>query len=507
MTTDNPLNAEFQCIRDEMHVPRGFPPEVLIEAEAASRRSVRDATHYADLLDIPFVTIDPPGSRDLDQAFFAARQGDGFLVRYAIDDIGFFVERGGAIEQEAWQRGLTFYSPDVRTPLYPPVLSEGAASLLPGQTRPAVVFTFSLDARGEVERFEIARAIIRSRAQLTYTQVDAYLTTTEDHELRQWPEWPSWSESLHLLKEIGQLRQMREAERGGVSLRIPAQEIERWTAAMTGYRLAFETSLEVEGWNAQISLMTGMAAARMTLERGAGLLRILDPPRTDRVQALRLTAAALGVAWPDAMAYDDFVRGLDPRDAAQAVMLHQAARVTGAARYVAFDGEPRLQSRHAAVAAPYAHVTAPLRRLADRYVLDLLVAFAEGRQPDAALLEALSQLPRVMADADNRANRLESALLDFVEARLMQDRIGEVFNATVIAFRGDGMVVQIADPPIRTVLPTAAFAPGKPVKLSDDNAEMTIGATTLRLGQALRLRLVMANPAARSLRFSPVPIG
>jgi hypothetical protein len=150
---------------------------------------------------------------------------------------------------------------------------------------------------------------------------------------------------LRLLEEIGRLRQAREAERGGVSLRIPAQQIERWTTAMTGYRLAFETSSEVEAWNAQISLTTGIASARRMIECGAGLPRALDPPQPERVQALRLTARALGVAWPDAMDYDDFVRGLDPHDAVDAVMLHQSARVTGGAYYAAFAGEPPSHAR------------------------------------------------------------------------------------------------------------------------------------------------------------------
>ena len=81
------------------------------------------------------------------------------------------------------------------------------------------------------------------------------------------------------------------------------------------------------------------------IERGVGLLRTLDPPRRDRLRALRLTAHALGVNWPTEMDYDDFVRGLDPRDALHAVMLHQAARVTGGARYVAFVGEPPQQAQ------------------------------------------------------------------------------------------------------------------------------------------------------------------
>ncbi|MDQ3011000.1 MAG: RNB domain-containing ribonuclease, partial [Acidobacteriota bacterium] len=137
---------DFQHIRDEFKIPLAFPDKVIEEAENATRRNMNSpeiAARYADLLAVPFITIDPPGSRDLDQAFFAERKADGYLVRYAIADVGFFVARCSAIEQEAWQRGQTLYSPDTRTLLYPPALSEGVASLLPDELRPAIIFSFT----------------------------------------------------------------------------------------------------------------------------------------------------------------------------------------------------------------------------------------------------------------------------------------------------------------------------------------------------------------------------
>ena len=75
------------------------------------------------------MTIDPAGSRDLDQAFHAERRPHGFRVRYAIADVAAFVAPGGALDREAFARGVTLYLPDGRAPLYPDVLGEGAASL------------------------------------------------------------------------------------------------------------------------------------------------------------------------------------------------------------------------------------------------------------------------------------------------------------------------------------------------------------------------------------------
>ena len=496
--SDSIAIPEFQQIRDALKIPIGFDPNVLTEAETVAQRPV---SGLPDRQDIPFITIDPPTSRDLDQAFFAARQGDGYAVKYAIADVGFFVARGSALEQEAWRRGLTMYSPDLKTPLYPPQLSEGAASLLPAVARPAIVFSFVLNARAEVDSCTLERAVIRSRAKLAYPDVSAHLDGERSTPNSGALAGHEWSEALTLLEEIGRRREQLEAERGGVSLRIPAQQVERWSTALHGYRLAFEEASAVEGWNAQISLMTGMAAAQLMLERGIGLLRALEPPRPERVQMLRLTARALQIPWPPALRYDEFVRRLDPKQPLHAVLLHQAARVTGGARYVAFAGE--VNAWHSAIAAPYAHVTAPLRRLADRYVLDLLVELTNGNHPDEAIVATLHQLPPVMSEADRLSRQLESAIVDFAEVRLLQERVGEVFAAMVIGLRQEGVIVQITEPPIRTLIPAAVWkAQSAEAKLADDGATLVIADVPITLGQTLSLRLEAANPKARSLSFS-----
>ncbi|MEI2640950.1 MAG: RNB domain-containing ribonuclease [Candidatus Nanopelagicales bacterium] len=147
------LAAGFERIREELEVPQQFDPAALAEAQAAASkppRADRDAT------DLPFVTIDPESSMDLDQAVFLQRVGPGFRVHYAIADVPDFVAWGGALDADTQRRGLTMYSPDRKVPLHPEVLSEGAASLLPEVTRPALVWTIDLDSEGAIEAGERA---------------------------------------------------------------------------------------------------------------------------------------------------------------------------------------------------------------------------------------------------------------------------------------------------------------------------------------------------------------
>nr|WP_063607434.1 RNB domain-containing ribonuclease [Streptomyces katrae] len=163
------LRTALQKLRTDPHAPKAFPAPVLEAAEAAAHAPHlpdKDATH------LPLFTIDLPTSKDLDQAMsLERRSGGGFRVYYAIADVAAFVAADGALDTEAHKRIVTLYFPDGKVPLHPPALSEGAASLLPDQTVPALLWQHDLDAHGEVTTSHVGRGLVRSRAKLDYAGV------------------------------------------------------------------------------------------------------------------------------------------------------------------------------------------------------------------------------------------------------------------------------------------------------------------------------------------------
>ena len=136
-----------------------------------------------------------------------------------------------------------------------------------------------------------------------------------------------------------------------------------------------------------------MAAATMMIDAKVGILRTMPPPDEGSVARFRRQAKALGVDWPRSQRYGDFIRGLDLDDPRQLALVHEAASLFRGASYTTFDGEVPAQPLHAAVAAPYAHVTAPLRRLVDRYGLVVCAAVCAGEDVPSWVLEALPALP------------------------------------------------------------------------------------------------------------------
>ena len=443
-----PIEVAFGRVRSELEIRSAFPDDVLEEAARAADRTPVATAERVDCTAVPFVTVDPPGSRDLDQAVHLERDGDGYRLRYAIADVGFWVDRGGAVEREAWLRGVTYYAPDRRDALYPPVLSQGAASLLPDQTCPAVLFDLALDARAEVRRWSVGRALVRSRAQLTYAELLQHATRPSDGA--------PWERTLALLAEFGPKRAAREAERGGVTLPLREQHVQRGAAEALGYAIVYDEPNEAEAWNAQVSLLTGHVAATLMLEANVGLLRTMPPFAPKDVDKFRRIALTLGFAWPEGRTYAEFMHGLRPDQPRIDVLVRQAQRVMRGADYVAFDGAPPAQPLHGALAFTYAHVTAPLRRLADRYVLDLLVTLASGARPTEAEVATLRALAPVMHAAGRRERSLERQVIDVAEAWSLRERVGDRLTGVVVDVQRGEAEVQLEEPPVRVVVPVAA---------------------------------------------------
>lgn len=453
------LRTGIDAIQSEMLVSAEFPEAV---EKAAAAAAANPRLPELDLTDLPFVTIDPESAMDLDQAMFLERAGDGFVVHYAIADLAAFITPGDAIDVEANRRGETLYGADSKIPLHPKVISEGAGSLLPDQVRPALVWKIRVDASGEGTEVTVERALVKSRAKLSYAAVQADLDAGTADEM------------FTILRELGELRLAREAARGGVSLPLPEQEIVDDDGT---WRLEFREMLPVESWNAQISLLTGFGAASLMVYARVGLLRTLPPADPRDVQRLHRTARALKIDWPAEMLYPDFIRTLDISLPNHAAMVVACTRLLRGSGYIGFNGELPGQAQHSALASEYAHVTAPLRRLVDRYALEICVALCAGDDVPDWVLAKLPDLPDTMRESGRRANQYENAVLNLVEAAVLAPRLGESFQGVIVEVdekddrRGD---VTVQDPAIEAGVSGSAPLPvGKDVTVKLTTADVT----------------------------------
>lgn len=431
------LARGLAAIRTQYAVPATFPAAVLEAADEAAKRVPND---HADRTDLPFVTLDPARSTDLDQAFVIERSGNDLLLRYAIADVAWFVDDGGVIDAEAWTRGTSQYLPDGKAPLYPPVLSEHAASLLPDDPRPCVIFAVRVAPDGGVRLDGAERAIIRSRAKLAYD-------TVSDADL---PDG---------FADLADRVQSAEDRRGASRVDPPEQEVSQVDA--DDYALTFWPRLLSEDRNAALSLAANLAVADALLAHCTGLFRVMAPPDERAVRRLRFTARALGIDWPDAEPLDQFQRKLDPADARQASLMLAIRRAGSGARYAPYV--PGVVPWHAAMAATYTHATAPLRRLADRYVVRAALAVANARPVAGTVEQAFTRLPAVMARAEALGGQIDRAVVDLAEAVMLQGNVEEIFPAVITDVDERGARFQLRDQPVVARVAEHGLVPGQAI--------------------------------------------
>jgi exoribonuclease R len=436
----------LQVIRRQFKVPGEIPAAVLKAADDAAKHT--PAAEHVDRTDWPFVTLDPASSTDLDQAFHIELAGDDVLLHYAIADVAWFVDEGDPIDEEAWRRGATQYLPDGKAGLYPSVLAEGAASLLPDGDRPAVVFHVRVATDGQSKLDGVERSRIRSRAKLAYETVQP----------AQLPD---------AFPELARRIAHGEEVRGAARIEPFEQEVR---ATEHGYDISFRPRLKAEDDNAAMSLATNLAVADALYAAGTGLFRVMAEPDARAEQRLRHTARALGIEWAATTGLRDFARSLNAKEPKPAALLMAMRRAGGGAAYVPYSADQR--PWHSAMAATYVHATAPLRRLADRYVVMAALAVANGQPLPEHISAAFPKLPEVMRRADDMANQTERAVIDLAEVALLSSQKQRAFGAVVTDVDDRGARVQLCDLPVVSRINAHNVAPGDEVRVRVDSTDI-----------------------------------
>jgi exoribonuclease R len=450
------LKLGIDSIIEQFQLPLSFSPDIESEAARVSMDFPIPHGNRRDLTKLPFVTLDPATSTDLDQAFYLEKDGDSIVLFYALADIGAFAPHNECIAQEAWKRGVTIYGIEGKIPLYPKSLSQRAASLLPDGPRPAILVTVSIAEDGTLHLLGVESIYCAIRAKLAYDAM----------HIRDYP----------LLEAFAERMWLNDLSRGAMRMDSPQQEIVADENAPGGVRLELRSRLYSEVVNSALSLAVNIALGELLRDAEVGLFRTMDTPNEGAIRQLRRSAHAFGIEWNVNESLYDLQRRLDPTNTSHQRFLLETRRSGGRASYEVFSSKKK--PWHSAIAATYVHATAPMRRLADRYVLDLALLIANRKTVPESLIEIISLLPEPMQRGENRANGVDRAVIDLMEAVSLQHRIGEILDAEVVD--ADAGIVQTQEGAIRaraTSLPRCNH------------------------GDKVKVRIEEADPAKRRVRF------
>lgn len=517
---------ELQDIATALQLSVEFPPEVLAETEAWLKAPHIDDPVLVDRTAMPFVTIDNAHSKDLDQAVFVDREGEGFVVAYAIADASFYVRPGSALFAEAMKRGASYYFPGFSVPMLPRPLSEGLVSLNADGDRRAIIFFHHLDAHGELTQTRLERARVRSRAKLSFNDVQRLIDAPADSPLRG----RDFEASMFLLREVGRRRIELAARRGLIRYRREEVSIQ-----LDGEGLAFAVMEvvrdEVELWNEQISLMCNAEGGR--------LLREFDNPAVQpiyRVQAgpdpERLTALSVltgHVAKRHALPETPWRWNQDTTPLAKYLEhLPRAAPGTKEDRLVAaltrqsvmvnlrseYSTEP---GKHVGVGAePYARFSAPMREMVGVFLHKEAVELLSGVHPTAEEDEVLrAEVVKVANRSRGTQRKVQDLSNEVVMNRLFTPELTKPraertrFTGTVMGLTSNKVHLRFDVPPLDVKLylfDLAPFFKGAWLEPAEEGAILRAkgkDVPLLLLGQQLTVTLSKRDEKSRRWVFEP----
>jgi len=475
------------------HIPSRWPEEALKAARRLGHEvASADKRGRRDLRDLPLVTIDGEDARDFDDAVHAEPRDGGWRLVVAIADVSHYVQAGSPIDAEARRRGTSVYFPDRVVPMLPEELSNELCSLKPAVDRLCVACDMQLDERGNVSGAAFYRALMHSRARLTYNQVDRY-RRGED------PEGIPEAVRPVIDNLYGVYRSLRRARdrRGALDLDLPEVKIrlDADTGAILGVgsRMRNDAHRLIE----ECMIAANVEAARYLLRHKlTTLYRVHAGPEGDKLEELRHLFQSLGVPLAE-------TAGRRPRDINEALrqisdrpdfpML--ATAVLRSMKQAVY--QPANTGHFGLALATYAHFTSPIRRYPDLVVHRGIGHLLDGGKPAAFALDlpGAEHLGTVNSMQERRADEATR----YVEARckclFMQEHVGAVLEGVVTGVTHFGLFVMLRDLFVDglvhvTSLPSDYYhlAPGGRGLRGERTGR------TFNLGDDLRVRVVRVDP-------------
>jgi len=274
---------------------------------------------------------------------------------------------------------------------------------------------------------------------------------------------------------VGKLRQQSSLRRHAINLRLPSVRV---VGDGDTFELVIEPRHPVMDYNSEISLLTGMVAGRMMVDAGVGFLRTLGPADAGGEADFRREAGNLGYP-AEEVAGDigEFLAGVDADTPRGMAVMREAQKLLRGSGYVDLSaGEPEV---HAGIGGYYSHVTAPLRRLIDRYATEVCLAICAGTEVPEWVMRDAPRVIKTMGRSSQLANTVEKACLHLTEATVLEPWVGHNFDGVTLKTGENAARVFIVDPP---VLAPSSGAPEE--------------------GAETKFSLVRADPAAREVNFA-----
>jgi len=493
--------SEIKSVIRQYHLPSEFDAECSEQArEAAGGFNPEEIEAREEITDKVIITIDPEDAKDFDDAISLEKNDQGnWVLGVHIADVSNFVQAGSPLDIEAKERGNSVYLPGKVIPMLPEILSNGICSLQPEQKRFVKSVYLTYDEQGNVISRRFANSIIKSTERLTYLQADRIL---KGHTK------VAKQEAVELVKDMEVLSRVIEERRvknGMLHLDLPETEL---VMDKSGRIVdAHPADDSYPHTIIEMFMVEANDAAASVLDRlNIGFMRRIHPePDTLSLKNLAKLVRAFGYSLPrtpDRAAIQDLLAAVKGAECSFGVNL-AVLRSFEKAEYSPMNvGHFALASTH------YCHFTSPIRRYADLLVHRVLECYLQNRVDlarDISVEMDLTEVGKHISFTEQRAEDAERELKTVLILQMLSKCIGDGLDCVVTGLTSFGVFVQSRKFGIEGLIRMGDLGPDE--WKYNQRAGCIEGQRTghsIRLGQALKVRIVSVNVPARQLNVSPV---
>lgn len=515
-------DAEMRAIVIERGFDTSFPPEVIEEAEAASKKlstiSEEEIKERRDFRDVFTCTIDPVDAKDFDDALSLRdldekdEQGRNLVeIGVHIADVAHFVVPGTALDTEARKRAFSVYLVDRTIPMLPHVLSNGVCSLNPNEDHFAFSAVFKMNRDGIVLDRWFGRTLIHSNKRFTYENAQEILTASEEAGKAAGASAPiptgEFAEQLVEMNRIAKLILKRRKEKGAID--FDSTEI-KFKLDETGKPIAVykKERIDTHRLVEEYMLLANKEVAEFIFNKNknatshmAGVYRVHDLPDQDKLHELATFVNALGLDFKptktitpkDVQHLLDQAVGNGAEAAIKVATLRSMAKALYSTKNVGHFG---LAFEY------YTHFTSPIRRYPDLSVHRILADVLKGKPVSSNMMATLEKICQDSSRREVEAADAERASIKYKQVEFMMDKVGQEFEATISGIAEWGMYVEEPEAKAEGLIRVRDL-PGDFYTVDQKNYKI-VGEKTKRefvLGQKIKVRLDGADLDNRMLNF------
>jgi ribonuclease R len=498
----NDPGVDTEIILRKHNIPDEHSPEAIAEAKRiGSAVKEKDIAGRTDFRDRAVVTIDGEHARDFDDAISIERLKNGhYWLGVHIADVAHYVQEGGPLDQEAYERATSVYFPERAVHMFPSELSTGLCSLNPHVDRLVQSCLMEVTPRGDVVRYEVHDGVIRSDARMTYTAVNAILAEKDPATIKQYHQLVPMFE---LMRELFEILNARRHRRGSVDFDLPEAQVILNEEGFIEDIVASERNVAHRLIEEFMLLANETVAGHLESRGMPALYRIHEPPDPLKVLQFEEFISAFGVslgAPEGAVRPKHFqklvekIRGVPAERPIAFLML----RTMQKARYDAMN-----VGHFGLAAETYTHFTSPIRRYPDLVVHRLLREQRHTKVSDerkAELDEDLPEVGRHTSEMERRAAEAEREILQWKKVRFMADKVGDVFEGYITGVAPFGMFVELIEHYVEGLVHVSTMADDyyrfreQSHALFGENTKKTY-----RLGDQVRVQIVRVDMERRQI--------